>query len=265
MMTEDNGCLEVQSSTQQFSPPDRERLLQAFAAWLDRVLEAETPPLGLTADLVSALHNGDPLPPVDGKYDLHSLWAAMISLTQEVRLQGRTFKQLNDTLSRSLERAAADGRGEGAVGEGAAGGTMEPARQIDILLDLRDRVERGRATARRAAEELDPKRLPRLRRWLGAGKDYARRTQEIFTALFEGYDLTLDRLDEALLDLNVSVIVCENRPFDPQTMTAVETAKTDAVEEGTVLEVYRNGYEWEGEVYRPAQVKVARSPERNLP
>ena len=30
--------------------------------------------------------------------------------------------------------------------------------------------------------------------------------------------------------------------------------------EGTVMGVYRNGYEWEGEVYRPAQVKVARSP-----
>jgi molecular chaperone GrpE (heat shock protein) len=43
-------------------------------------------------------------------------------------------------------------------------------------------------------------------------------------------------------------------------MTAVEVEETAVVPEGTVMGVYRNGYEWEGEVYRPAQVKVARSP-----
>jgi molecular chaperone GrpE (heat shock protein) len=45
-------------------------------------------------------------------------------------------------------------------------------------------------------------------------------------------------------------------------MTAVEIEETDAVPEGTVVEIYRNGYEWEGEVYRPAQVKVARAQKR---
>ncbi|MBO0911920.1 MAG: nucleotide exchange factor GrpE [Acidobacteria bacterium] len=262
-MTDDNGCVEAHSPAEQFSPPERERLLQAFATWLDRVLEAESPPSGLTADLVSALNNGDPLPRLDGKYDLHSLWAAMISLTQEVRLQGRTFKQLSDTLSRSLEQAAAEAKNRDAASEQAPRDT-HPPREIDILLDLRDRVERGRATARKSGDELGPERLPRLRRWLGAGRDYARRTQEIFSALVKGYDLTLDRLDDALVDLNVSVINCEGQRFDPQTMTAVETLKTTAVEAGTVLEVYRNGYEWEGKVYRPAQVKVALSPERNV-
>jgi molecular chaperone GrpE (heat shock protein) len=65
------------------------------------------------------------------------------------------------------------------------------------------------------------------------------------------------------MDLQVSVIVCKGLIFDPQRMTAIEIEKTHTVEEGTVLEIYRNGYEWEGEVYRPAQVKVARSQERN--
>jgi len=45
-------------------------------------------------------------------------------------------------------------------------------------------------------------------------------------------------------------------------MTAVDIQETLSVPEGTVVEVYRNGYEWNGEVYRSAQVKVARSPER---
>jgi hypothetical protein len=38
--------------------------------------------------------------------------------------------------------------------------------------------------------------------------------------------------------------------------------ETSSVPEETVVEVYRNGYEWNGEVYRTAQVKVARNPER---
>ena len=35
--------------------------------------------------------------------------------------------------------------------------------------------------------------------------------------------------------------------------------ETDDVAEGTVIEVYRDGYEWNGTVYRTAQVKVARN------
>ena len=42
-------------------------------------------------------------------------------------------------------------------------------------------------------------------------------------------------------------------------MTAVEVEETDAVPEGTVVGVFRGGYEWEGQMYRPAQVKVARA------
>ena len=101
-----------------------------------------------------------------------------------------------------------------------------------------------------------------MARWLGVGGGYARHTQEILAALAQGYSLTLDRLDQALVDLHVSVIVCEGQTFDPQRMTAVEIEETDAVPEGTVVEIYRNGYEWEGEVYRPAQVKVARAQKR---
>lgn len=251
------------------SAEERERLVRVFETWLDGALADEAPPLGLTAELLSALRTGDPLPPVDGGCDLYSLWSAMTTLTQEVRLQGRTFKQLNDTLTRSLEASAAERQiadmAADEVSSETPRSTQARKREIDILLDLRDRVERGRSTAHSAAEELAPLRLPRLARWLGVGEGYARHTQEILAALSQGYSLTLDRLDQALQDLHVSVIVCEGQRFDPQRMTAIEIEETDAVAEGTVVEVHRNGYEWEGEVYRPAQVKVARPQERNSP
>jgi molecular chaperone GrpE (heat shock protein) len=240
------------SASEKPSPDERERLVRSFETWLENALADEAPPSGLTAELLGALQTGDPLPSVDGDCDLYSLWSAMTALTQEVRLQGRTFAQLKDTLSRNLE----------ASGERLRC-TQAQRREIDTLLDLRDRVERGRSAAQNAVEELSTSRLPRWARWLGVAGRRAQHAQEILTAISQGHRLTLDRLDQALLDLHVNAIVCEGQKFDPQRMTAIAIEATEAVPEGTVVEVYRNGYDWESEVYRPAQVKVARPPEGN--
>ena len=70
----------------------------------------------------------------------------------------------------------------------------------------------------------------------------------------------MDRLDEVLAQFDVRKIVCQGEPFDPGSMHAVDVEETEQAAEGTVVEVYRAGYEWKGEVYRPAQVKVARKP-----
>jgi molecular chaperone GrpE len=193
------------------------------------------------------------------------------ALTQEIRIQGRTFKQLNETLlnetlpkiNLSLEASAAASSSrsaEDAPLDRGSTGTRQPRRQeIDILLDLRDRIERGGNTARIAAGELASARLPFFVRWLGLGRSYARHTQEVLAALSHGYSLTLDCLDEALVSCRVSRIAAEGRIFDPQRMTAVDIEETESVPEGTVVEVYRNGFEWNNEVYRTAQVKVARA------
>jgi hypothetical protein len=273
--------MEEDGSSKGLSPEVRERIMRSFEAWLDRSITDEQPPQGLTAGLLAALEQGDAFPPLESGQpgssgcDLYSLWAAMTALTQEVRLQGRTFKQLNETLSQSargLETSAAE------VNGGGADATAEQARiqqaearqareqvirlPLDVLLDLRDRVERGGDTARNAAEELEPKRMPRLARWLGVGARYTGHTQEILAALSHGHSLTLDTLDEALVNSGVSRIACRGQIFDPKCMTAVDIEETSSVSDGTVVEIYRNGYEWNGEIYRTAQVKVARNPVR---
>jgi len=38
-------------------------------------------------------------------------------------------------------------------------------------------------------------------------------------------------------------------------MNAIDKEESVTLPEGTVLEVYRSGYEWNGEVFRPAQVR----------
>jgi molecular chaperone GrpE len=263
--------MDVDSSSPKVSPEEREQMVRNFAAWLDRALEEEQPPEGLTPELLSALRNGEPLPSLEEVHasdhgsDLYSLWAAMTTLAQEVRVQGRLFKQLNETV---IESAQSSGTPNGGAPAGEARseavGSGQPRKQeIDLLLDLRDRMERGIASARDAAAELTPARLPRFARWLG-GDGYARHAQEILSAVSHGYSLTLDRLDEVLVACSVDRIACLNRVFDPHRMTAIDIDETAAVPEGTVVEVYRDGYEWNGRVYRTAQVKVARKMGRKL-
>ncbi|HEV2134622.1 MAG TPA: nucleotide exchange factor GrpE [Terracidiphilus sp.] len=264
--------MDIDISLPAASPEERERMVRNFATWLDRALEEEQLPEGLTSELLRALRNGEPLPPLEEAHssdqgsDLYSLWSAMTALAQEVRMQGRFFKQLNETLIQTAQNRSAQNEEtpseplRGAESQSAPSACGQPRKQeIDLLLDLRDRMERGIGAAREASAGLTPARLPRLARWLGVGRKYAHQAQEILGALSHGCALTLDRLDEMLIASGVDRIACLNRPFDPQCMTAIDIDETGTAPEGTVVEVYRDGYEWNGTVYRTAQVKVARN------
>src|SRR5579863_9860224 len=101
--------MDTDISPQKLSTEERERMVRSFAVWLDHALEDEQRPEGLTTELICALRNGDPLPPMEGAErggDLYSLWAAMTALSQEVRVQGRLFKQLNETLVQQRQASA---------------------------------------------------------------------------------------------------------------------------------------------------------------
>ncbi len=243
-------------SSDGISSQERERIVCSFEVWLDQALASEQPPQGLTAELLSALQNGDPLPPLEdvapggSGCDLYSLWSALTALTQEVRLQGRTFKQLNETLlQNALNLESFSTASENAEDEPRKRSenpqTPRPRKQeIDVLLDLRDRVERGGNTARAAAAELAPSHLPWLARWLGVGRAYARHAQEILTALTDGYALTLDSLDEALVSCRVSRIACLGLSFDPEVTVREEALATvDGKPLHLELEITREQYE----------------------
>jgi molecular chaperone GrpE len=266
------------ASSGRVSPEIREKILRGLEAWLDEALTGEESPPGLTAELLRALENGGPLPPIEGHRDLYSLWCAMTALTQEVKLQSRTFKQLKDTLEQVREASVppmhADSSAAGAMKEEREeeeeeeekeessgkqpSGRLVRKEQVDLLLDLRDRLERGIRSVREADGGLVAGGSPSIwARCFGVGRAHVRQAQETLAALENGYALTLNRLDQALQDYHLNPILCEGQAFDPHRMTAVELAETDSVLEGTVVGVYRTGYEWEGEVYRSAQVKVA--------
>ena len=257
----------------------REAILRRFENWLDEALAEEEPPPGLAAELQKAILSGGPLPPIKGSADLHTLWSAVTALIQEVSLQSRAFRQMSQALAQ-LPEAVAERIGQdfssGLVRspekeEDAAEEAPETApeasferrperQQIDLLIDLRDRLERGLNSVQEAWTAFAAGAGPawwtrRFRR----NRERQAQTEQVLAALKKGYTLTLDRLDQSLQDCHVSPIVCLGQTFDAHSMTAVEVEETDAVPEGTVVGVYRGGYEWEGQLYRPAQVKVAKA------
>lgn len=235
----------------------REEILRHFEQWLDVAFADEEPPRGIDPGILQALAgHGCEQPAADA----FALWSAMTALTQEVKLQGRSFKELNETITavpaRMTEREREDVRRD------AERRCRKEA--IETLIDLRDRLERGRESASASEAELANAAVPRggwLDRLLGRSTAPASdAAAEAVKAFKKGYDMGVERVDQTLAEYNVSEIQCERQSFDPRRMNAVDREETNAVPDGTVTAVYRRGYEWNGEVFRPAQVRVACAP-----
>jgi molecular chaperone GrpE len=232
---------------------EREEILRRFETWLDGMLAAEQPLHGLPADILESI-TSDPGPSANGHCDLYSMWAAVTALTQEVKLQGRSFKQLAETLAPVAELPSQLAEMERDAKDRAR------REMLDVLLDLRDRLHRGLDAARESRAKLGESSRPGWLARLRTHDAVLRHATETVAALEKGYDMSLERLNDVLADFDVREIACEGQLFDPNSMQAVDVQETDQKEEGVVLEVYRAGYEWKGEVYRPAHVKVARRP-----
>lgn len=232
---------------------NRDEILHRFETWLDTSLASEEPPRGIDAELLELVTGGET--GGEERHDSYAVWAAVTALTQEVRLQGRTFKELNDAVT-SL----------GAERDREVQREAERKSRKEILgglIDLRDRLGRGleSAAAASAAKESVPAAW-RKRLFRKASDDGMLST---VAALRRGYELGLERLDQMLEEFNAREILCQGQQFDPYRMNAIDLEESNAVPEGTILEVYRSGYEWNGEVFRPAQVKVSRASNKGKP
>jgi molecular chaperone GrpE len=83
----------------------------------------------------------------------------------------------------------------------------------------------------------------------GAGKEYGK-----------GMELIFQRLFDTLKKLGLEPIDSKGLPFDPHVHHAVEKQETEDVTGDTVLEEYQRGYNFKGQLLRPAMVKVAVAP-----
>ncbi len=77
-------------------------------------------------------------------------------------------------------------------------------------------------------------------------------------ALLVGYDMSLQRLDRALLLHGLEPIPCVGEPFDPELMEVAEVVRDPGRQDTAVLDEVRRGYRWRGRLFRYAQVRVVR-------
>lgn len=258
----------------------RASLAALFESWLERALAEEGPPAGLDAGILAELEGNQ----TDARQvDLYTLFAGLTALTQEVKLQGRSFKGLTDTVTPLVECLDEVAAGQAEALEAAravAAQALDIAREaehaqaraaeerafrqsIELLLDLRDRLARGVTTAAGLLAKLRRRRRAGLLAKLLPGRPGggAGPLEGAVAALLEGHSLTLSHLDDALRARGVSPIQCQGLPFEPYRMSAVESVASESLPDGVVVEVYRAGYEWNGSLLRAAQVKVARRVE----
>lgn len=267
----------------------REEILARFEKWLDQTLEKEEPLEGIDESLMAEFRDQEPsrdAPQAGEGGDLYGTWSAITALTQEVKLQGRAFKQLSETLTPfsqlndSLKEVASVHRDTVTewrrVAEQYAGALQghqkawkqeaeTHARQemIQVFLDIREGLLIGlRSVEESQATLTEPVRPGWFKRTFSKQDTESHPVQSIVESLKKGYRMGLDRIEEALKRLGVSEIPCQGLPFDPLTMTAVDLEEAGDQADGTVLEVYRTGYLMDGQVLRTAQVKVARHLEK---
>jgi molecular chaperone GrpE len=250
-------------------------LLQRFSDLLDEALSDEEPE-GIAEEIWQSLD-----PDESDEPDLYTLWSAMTSLTQEVKLQGRSFKQLSETLTpvgdlsqqlpdvlrahdeaiaaaNALSTDRADTERQQREQHQKSLENMMRKEFFDLMLDLRDRLKRGMQTATDQNQIEVPPAGAFARLFARPQIEAAERLADMVAATEKGYRLTLDRLNEALQTLGINEIICEGQSFDPSRMNAVDIEECEDAIDGKVLEVYRPGYEWNGNLLRTAEVKVAR-------
>ncbi len=117
------------------------------------------------------------------------------------------------------------------------------------------------------------------RRWQEKEKELCKKTVQRFLPILDNFQLALKtipeeeqkqgsvkglimilwQLKDLLNSLGLEEIKSEGERFDPALHEAVEEVETDKVEPGVIIEELQKGYKFEGQVLRPARVRVAKS------
>lgn len=179
--------------------------------------------------------------------DLFSLFVELAALKNEVKLESRQvktaldeFKDVFGLLRNSHEQLTIDlerGRSE-----------RKDQRRILVrpllleLVDLQDRLQAG---------------LQVIRNHRGSWFAWLhKRETRLIQAIAEAQEISLRRLQHFLATQHVSAIDSLGQALDPHTMKVVEIVHHADLDNGVVVEELRQGFNWEDDLLRPAEVKV---------
>lgn len=93
-------------------------------------------------------------------------------------------------------------------------------------------------------------------------KESVERVRQLVTSIVTGYSMSVQRIDRTLAQHDLEPIPAVGEPFDPELMEAVEVVVEPGRSTTEVVEEVRRGYLWKGQIFRFAQVKVAKPDPR---
>jgi molecular chaperone GrpE len=241
-----------------------EAILADFRDWLAQLPEA--PSAGAAPESAAA-----------EVVDLATLVRHFTALRQEVNLQTRASRAQLEQNSQALEKL---GQAVDKVGQRSVDPADAVRPLLKSLIDVRDALalaQKQIAKSREATLTPPPTvtlDLPAWAHWfrleatvrrsIAPLEDWARaqadaeRNRQLLESLVVGYTMSLQRLDRVLESHGLERIDCVGLPFDPETMEVVEVVKDESRTSSVVLEDVRPGYRFRGQLFRCAQVRVAR-------
>jgi molecular chaperone GrpE (heat shock protein) len=195
----------------------------------------------------------------------------MTALTQEIKLQGRAFKQLSEKMApfdgldstidkllvkhrealHDARRIADEGRADRTQRESElklAARDRVRRELIGLIIEIRDSLNIGMRSAAQSQSKLkEYQNRSRLKDFFSNKSGVQEHQLEIVHSLKKGYQMGLDRMDESLQQLGVAEILCLGNPFDPKTMNAVDIEETDEVPDGTQSNLFSDSVIYEVE------------------
>ncbi len=219
----------------------------AMAAGADRWKAQALVDFKVWLSKVEALPENGPLTD-ETSCDLYSLLAEFLSLKKQIEIQNREqsrqirgltgFNEFSDQGRDILDRLGEKiDHMERMMDKAGESGRLEAVR---CFLDVRDPLVRGADAAKRSGSG-----------FLGIGREKK-------TAMIEGYEMALRKLDQALGMTETVPIQTRGQAFDPALMTAVDTRQTAGGEPGLVINEVSCGFIRKGKVIRSAQVIVSK-------
>jgi hypothetical protein len=226
---------------------------------------------------------GEPPAAVPVAVDLATLLGHFIALRQEVNLQTRSVRAQQEQtaefalgVQQTLEALARPPR--------PANDSDEVVRPLlRSLVDVYDALATAGAQIRGVRTALLPALADALpesggepsrsfwRRLFGSSGDNrghgqqsekarqaAERVAAALDGLVTGYTMSLERIDRTLRQHGLEPIEAAGRPFDPESMEALEAVAGSGRPAGEVVEEVRRGYRQDDRIFRCALVRVSR-------
>jgi molecular chaperone GrpE len=135
--------------------------------------------------------------------------------------------------------------------------------KTEILRARADYENLKKRTARERFEEIKRAKKSLLVEFLEVMDNFERALQtedKTDSNFIQGVEMISKQLKDVFSQNHVYEIKAENTSFDPQMHDAMLHQPSDDYPEGTVIQVFKKGYTFNGELLRPSQVSVAAPP-----